>query len=540
MWGPRGGATSCVSSWNRRLRLRFLRLKALSQLLRSGWYSGYRTTPKAWDRPISFENMGFPCGGFARVSARLCTLALLASVAGVATCWGAAAQEGAVQVKAAMGDTHGVWLKADGSVWTWGENEYGELGNGTTRDSPRPVQAAGLTGVLAVAARAQHILALRSDGTVWAWGDDPASSASPLPKQVAGLSGVVAIATSERHHVALKSDGTVWIWGDHGAGDLGNGTYGVSSAPMQVPGLAGITAVAAGYQLTLALRNDGTVWTLGYGAAGQLGNGSKESSTKPVMVSGLSGIKAVAAGYMHALALKADGTLWSWGYNHEGQLGNFQLQAEESARPVRSGTLSGVVAIAASASHSVAVDSHGIVWAWGQNDGGSLGADAELLERSDVPMRVGQSVPAECNPLFSCQTASGNVIRICGTQDPAEVDKWSDIQYRFGPANGPPELMYPEDPAEAKPSLFFSHEEKEGDYRVSIRFSNGAYNYRVYSGSRSGAGVQVADARGRTVSDIRCAEVPYMFPAYLQSNLPCDAQNPHGAAACKENPYTGK
>ncbi len=100
--------------------------------------------------------------------------------------------------------------------------------------------------------------------------------------------------------------------------------------------------------------------------------------------------------------------------------------------------------------------------------------------------------------------------------------------------------MFPEDPAEAKPSLFFSHEQKKGDYRISIRFSNGLYNYRVYSGSQSGAGVEVADAARRRLADIRCAERPEMFPAYLQSNLPCDAQNPHGAAACKENPYTGK
>jgi hypothetical protein len=375
---------------------------------------------------------------------------------------------------------------------------------------------------------------------VWGWGDDPASSVSPLPRKVADFSGVVAIATSERHHVALKSDGTVWIWGDHGAGDLGNGTYGVSSAPLQVPGLAGIRAVAAGYQLTLALRRDGTVWALGWGAAGQLGNGSEESSTKPVMVGGLSGVKAIAAGYMHALALKADGTVWSWGYSHEGQLGDTMVQAEESVRPVQSGSLTGVVAIGASGSHSAAVTGQGIVWAWGQNDDGSLGADAELLPRSEVPMRVGQSIPAACNALFSCQVASHKVIQICGTQDLAKVEKWTDIQYRFGPAYGPPELMLPEFPAKAKPSLFFSHEEKKGDYLVSIRFSNGAYRYRVYSGSQSGAGVEVADAKGKRLSNVRCAEAPYMFPAYLQSNLPCDAQNPHGSAACKENPYRGK
>ena len=209
-------------------------------------------------------------------------------------------------------------------------------------------------------------------------------------------------------------------------------------------------------------------------------------------------------------------------------------------RPVRSGTLSGVVAIGASGSHSAAVTGQGAVWAWGQNDGGSLGADPELLPRSDVPMRPGQFVPAECNALFSCRTARGKTIRICGNQDPADVGKWTNIHYRFGPGNGPPELIFPKDPARSKPSLYFSHEGKNGDYLVSIRFSTGGYNYRVYSGSHSGAGVEVADAKGKRLSDIRCAEVPNMYPAYLQSNLPCDQQNPHGAAACKENPYAGK
>jgi alpha-tubulin suppressor-like RCC1 family protein len=135
----------------------------------------------------------------------------------------------------------------------------------------------------------------------------------------------------------------------------------LSSVPLPVRGLSNVTAVAAGYRLTLALKKDGTVWAVGYGAAGQLGNGSMEDSSKPVMVSGLTGVKAVAAGYMHALALKNDGTVWSWGYNHESQLGNARVRAEQSAKPVRSGTLSGVVAIAASASHSAAVTGPGVV-----------------------------------------------------------------------------------------------------------------------------------------------------------------------------------
>lgn len=440
----------------------------------------------------------------------------------------------------AAGESFTMAVRNDGTVWAWGENPYGELGNGSTEASPKPAQVAGLTGVVAIAAGGHNSLALKSDGTVWQWGDDPAKSPAKLPKQVEGLTDAVAIAASTKHMVALRRDGTVWVWGYHGAGDLGNGNYGLSGRPLQLRGLTDVIAVAAGYELTLALKKDGTVWATGYGAAGQLGNGSTENSLKPVMVSGLTGVKAMAAGAMHALALKDDGTVWSWGYNHDSQLGNTRVNAEQSTRPVRTGTLSGVVAIAAAANHSAAVTGQGVAWAWGQNDGGALGADEELLKRSDVPMRVGQEVPGECWALFACLTDSGKVIRICGEQDASDHDKWSRIQYRFGPDNGPPELVFPKDPSVGKPQLFFSHEERKGDYLVSIRFANGAYTYRVYSGSKSGGGVEVDDARGKRLSTVECGERPEMFVEYLRLSLPCDMQNPHGAAACRKDPYRGK
>jgi hypothetical protein len=178
--------------------------------------------------------------------------------------------------------------------------------------------------------------------------------------------------------------------------------------------------------------------------------------------------------------------------------------------------------------------------AWGRNEEGALGADDEKLDRSDVPMRVGQAVQEKCRELFSCQTAGGKFIRICGEQDLSNVEKWTGIQYRFGPENGPPELAFPPDPSQQQPLLFFSHEERNGDYRVSVRFSNGAYTYRVFSGSTSGAGVEVRNALGKRLSVIDCGEAPLIYPGYLRQSLPCDPQNPHGAAACKEAPYAGK
>ena len=522
-------------------------------------------------------------GGLARRLAAGIAIATACGLIGFA-----GADETANPAQIAVGVTHGVLLKSDGSLWAWGDNGLGQLGvdgdhawppvhvpglgkikavaagdrftlavtddgavwfwggdpvaqlSGGAKASAKPVRMAELSGIVSVSAAGDHGLALTADGQVWAFGDDATLGASPKPKRVAGLSNIVAIAASERHSVALKADGAVWVWGDHGAGDLGNGSYDTAGAPEPLRGLSDVTAVAAGYQLTVALKKDGTVWAVGYGVAGGLGNGSVEDSATPVQVRGLSGMKAVAAGYMHALALKGDGTVWSWGSNHDGQLGAARIAAEQSDIPVRTDTLTGVVAIAAAGNHSVAVTRQGAVWGWGENDTGVLGADPEVMARSQVPARIGKPVPGQCQALFACTTDRGKVIRICGDQDLDNVSKWTGIQYRYGPDQGPPEFVFPQNPPDTRSPLYFSHVETGGDYRMTVRFSNGAFTYRVYSGSKSGAGVEVSDASGRRVSNIACNESPEMFGEYLRLNLPCDPQNPHGAAACRETPYKGR
>jgi hypothetical protein len=394
--------------------------------------------------------------------------------------------------------------------------------------------------MVAIAAAGHHSLALDSRGAVWAWGDVPNRSAVLVPGQVPDLADIVAIAAGDNHSIALDRAGTVWVWGDHGAGDLGDGCYSCSNAPQRVRGFSDIKAVAGGHELTLGLKKDGTVWAIGYGAAGQLGNGSTENATRPVMVRGLTGVKALAAGYMHTLALKGDGTVWSWGSNHQSQLGNPAIGRDDSSKPVRAGALTGIVGIAAASNHSAAVTGQGVVWTWGDNDGGALGADPDTLERSDTPMQAGQAVPEACSALFACLTGSGKAIRICGTQDQADSDKWSAIHYRFGPETGPPELMFPPDPAAVPPSLFFSEEFRKREWFHTVRFSNGPYTYRVYYGTSSGGGVSVEDAKGKTLSTIECAERPQIYIEYLQMNLPCDPKNPRGAAGCKAGPAAGK
>jgi RHS repeat-associated protein len=241
-----------------------------------------------------------------------------------------------------------------------------------------PAQVQGLTNVTAIATGANHTLALKSDGTVWAWGNNTygqlgnnSTTNSSAPVQVSGLTGVIAIAAGAGHSLAVKSDGTVWAWGSNAYGQLGNGTTTSSLTPVQTTGLSGIVAVAAGQSHSLALSGGGLVYAWGYGTDGELGNGSTAQSATPVTVSGLNGVTAISAGGSHSAAVKSDGTAWVWGANGSGQLGTSNSVA--SSVPVEIGGVTGIAAVAAGGSHTIALSASGTYWAAGNNTNGQLG-----------------------------------------------------------------------------------------------------------------------------------------------------------------------
>jgi alpha-tubulin suppressor-like RCC1 family protein len=157
-------------------------------------------------------------------------------------------------------------VKADGTVWAWGFNGAGQLGDGTTTSRATPAPVRGLSGVTAIAADDDacfcnnSVLALKSDGTVWAWGDnshgqlgDGTTMNRSVPVQVRDLDGVIALATNNGHSLALKADGTVWAWGDNTYGVLGDGTIVERHTPVRVQGLGRVTAIATGFYRSLAL-----------------------------------------------------------------------------------------------------------------------------------------------------------------------------------------------------------------------------------------------------------------------------------------------
>lgn len=315
-------------------------------------------------------------------------------------------------VSVSAGGNFTVAVKDDGTVWEWGNDYSGQLGIGVwdnNNDTPYPTpwEVSGISGVTAVATGDMHVLAIKSDGTVWSWGNNYSgelgngtNNYSDVPQQVPSLSGVIAVSASNMLSMALKSDGTVWTWGNNSNGQLGNGTTQSSSIPVQVQGLSGVIAIAAGNpNYEVALKSDGTVWAWGANGNGQLGNGSSAYSVAgtdswvPVQVSGLTGIVKISTND-HTLALKNDGTLWGWGGNGCGQVGapvtgwcgNFWYTVPEQI-----GGVSNIKAVAAGYGYSVVIENDGSVWTWGTNGScGNLGYGFEDIETLNTYANPGQ------------------------------------------------------------------------------------------------------------------------------------------------------
>ena len=273
---------------------------------------------------------------------------------------------------------HTMALKSNGTVWASGWNWFGQLGDGTTTERHTPVQVSGLTDVVSITAGHYHSFAIKSNGTVWAWGRNDfgqlgngTTTNRSTPGQVSGLSNVIALAAGTDHTVALKSDGTVWTWGLNDYGQLGDGTTTNRSVPTQVSGLTNVSSISAGYSHSVAVKADGTVWTWGKNSDGQLGDNTLTNRYAPVQVSGLSGVVTVSAGWNHTIAIKANGTVWAWGYNYFGQLGDGTTTTRKL--PVQVSGLSNVVAVVAGDYHTMALKADGTLWSWGENGYGQLG-----------------------------------------------------------------------------------------------------------------------------------------------------------------------
>ncbi len=268
---------------------------------------------------------------------------------------------------------HGLALRNNGTVFAWGDNQYGAHGTGTLVSSATPVRSL-ISGVIQVGAGVYFSAALRADGEVWTWGlnDDGQLGHGGFvdttqPRMVPGFGNVTDIAVGQSHVLARRADGSVWAWGANDEGQLGDGTQIRRNTPVQVAGLTNVTHIAAGDDHSLARKADGTVVAWGGNSCGQVGDNSTTRRLTPVPIPTLSTVASVAAGGRQSAALKVDGTVWSFGCGPNGN-----GTSGQSLVPVQATGLTGVVEIAAP-SHVMARKSDGTIWSWGNNDFGQLG-----------------------------------------------------------------------------------------------------------------------------------------------------------------------
>lgn len=312
-------------------------------------------------------------------------------------------------------------LKPNGTVWSWGLNAKGQLGDGTTTNSALPVQVLGpggtgyLSGIIAAMGGEQHNFALKSDGTVWAWGDNShaqlgngTTTNSSTPVQVSGLSSIVKLGGRGYHSVAVKSDGTVWTWGWDEYGALGNGVDDVNIdylVPIEVAGVTNPIMVSSGFQFSVALLQDHTLMAWGNNLEGEIGDGTATNRLTPVAVPGIDQVVWVSAGWTHVVAIRADGTVWTWGANNwqgafdcedsydnnnlgffcgYGMLGDGTENDHYTPEQI-SGLSGAIMALGGDSSTSVLLKD-GSVWTFGSNGAGQLGVPS--INQSLTPVQV--------------------------------------------------------------------------------------------------------------------------------------------------------
>ena len=283
-------------------------------------------------------------------------------------------------------------IKSSGTLWGFGKNTHGQLGIGTTTDISSPVQAGSATNWAEVfGSFSRYNLGRRDDGSLYAWGQNPegnlgdgSTTTRTTPVLIAGT--WTTVAAGNLHTLGIKSDGTLWGWGNSSSGQVGNGSIGVSiSAPVQVLTGSTFIKIAAGHGSSYAIKSDGTLWAWGTNSSGQIGNGiaSAVKYSTPIQIGGLTTWADVKAAGSVVFARKTDSTYWCWGYNAEGELG-IGTTTGVSSPVLFTGT--DWATILPSYGFVIGLKNDGTLYSWGYGANGVLGTGSTA--NASTPVQI--------------------------------------------------------------------------------------------------------------------------------------------------------
>ena len=289
------------------------------------------------------------------------------------------------------GTWHTCGVSRDGDAYCWGSNDAGQLGDGTTSPRSAPVRVSGNASFRLVRAGASHSCGLTRTGAVACWGSNAvgqlgdgtrATRTTPATVSLGMAAGALAVGRS--HTCAITIDGTAWCWGANDAGQLGDGTTTSRATPTRVATDLRFVSIAAGNQHSCAVSTVGAVFCWGRNAFGQLGDGLTTDATTPQGVDASSSFTTVTAGQLHSCARTRDARAYCWGRNTYGQLGDGTTTDRSRPVAVRGGTT--FSSINASGAHTCGVTAGGEGFCWGYNIDGQLGAGDR--ENTSTPVRV--------------------------------------------------------------------------------------------------------------------------------------------------------